>query len=74
MKEVNPYSVNDLKKTHGILTYLTVEDSGVFRKGCEGVFDEDGNSIFVCPPSEQVDGLMNQLFNWMKSKKTKYIH
>jgi len=69
IKEVNPYSLTDLKKMHGILTYLTVEDSGNFRKGGEGVFDEDGNCIFVCPPPEQVDKLMNQLFDWMKSKK-----
>ena len=73
MKEVNPYSIIDLKKIHGILTYLTVEDSGNFRKGDEGVFDEDGNCIFVCPPPEQVDLLMNQLFNWMNNNKDK-IH
>ena len=69
IKEVNPYSVNDLKQMHGILTYLTVEDSGNFRKGGEGVFDEDGKCIFVCPPPEQIDGLINQLFDWMKSNK-----
>ena len=69
IKEVNPYSVNDLKQMHGILTYLTVEDSGNFRKGGEGVFDEEGKCIFVCPPPEQIDGLMNQLFDWIKSNK-----
>lgn len=69
IKDVNPYSINDLKKMHGILTYLTIEDSGNFRKGGEGVFDEEGNCIFVCPPPEQVVGLMSQLFNWMKSQK-----
>ena len=66
---VNPYSLKDLKSMHGILTYLTNEDSGNFRKGGEGVFDENGNCIFICPPSEQVEGLMNQLFDWMKSNK-----
>ena len=69
MKQVNPYSVKDLRKMHGILTYLTVEDSGNFRKGGEGVFDEEGNCIFVCPPPEQVERLMNQLFKWMNNKK-----
>ena len=69
INEVDPFSINDLKKMHGLLTYLTVQDSGNFRKGGEGVFDEDGNCIFVCPPPEQVDGLMSQLFNWMKAKK-----
>ena len=69
MNEVNPFSIKDLKKVHGILTYLILEDSGNFRNGGEGVFDENGNCIFVCPPPEQVDILMNQLFNWMKTKK-----
>lgn len=69
IREVNPYSIDDLKKMHGILAYLTVEDAGNFRKGAEGVFDEAGNCIFVCPPAEQVERLMLQLFNWMKEKK-----
>ena len=69
ISEVNPYKVADLKKMHGILTYLTVEGSGNFRTCGEGVFDENGNCIFVCPPPEQVNELMEQLFTWMKSKK-----
>lgn len=73
IKSVNPYSIQDLKKIHGIMTYLTLEESGVFRKGNEGVFDENGNCIHVCPPPEQVDGLMNQLFNWMENNKNE-IH
>ena len=66
IKEVNQYSIKDLKKVHGVMTYLTVNESGVFRKGNEGVFDENGNCIHVCPPPKQVDNLMNQLFKWMK--------
>lgn len=67
IKEVNPYSLSDLKKMHRILTYLTVKDAGNFRKCNEGVFDSEGNCIHVCPPPEQVDDLMKCLFNWMKS-------
>jgi hypothetical protein len=51
------------------MTYLTVEESGKFRKGNEGVFDENGNCIHMCPPPEQVDNLMKQLFDWMKNNK-----
>ena len=69
IKEVNQYSIKDLKKVHGVMTYLTVDESGVFRKGNEGVFDENGNCIHVCPPPEQVNELMNQLFNWMKKNE-----
>ena len=66
IKEVNQYSIKDLKKLHGVMTYLTVDESGEFRKGNEGVFDENGNCIHVCPPPEQVDELMKQLFKWME--------
>ena len=69
IKEVNPYSLNDLKIIHGTLTYLTVKDSGSFRDCNEGVFDENGNCIFVCPPPEQVENLIEKLFDFIKEKK-----
>ncbi len=69
---VNPYSIKDLKKIHGVMTYLTVKESGEFRKGNEGVFDGK-KCIFMCPPPENVDNLMRQLFNWIKENKNK-IH
>ena len=69
IKEVNPYSLDDLKKVHGVMTYLVAKDSGEFRKSNEGVFDEKGNCIHVCPPPEQVNRLMNGLFDWMKESK-----
>lgn len=66
--EINPYSIHDLKKVHGVMTFLTVEESGEFRKGAEGVFD--GNKcIFVCPPPEMIDSLIKNLFNWMNENK-----
>lgn len=73
IKDFNPYSLKDLKKAHKIMTYLTVEESGEFRKGDEGVFDSNGHCIHVCPPPEQVNILMNDLFNWMKKNKSQ-IH
>ena len=73
INKVDVYSIKDLKKVHGVMTYLTVDESGEFRKGDEGVFDEKGNCIHVCPPPEQVDGLMKQLFEWIK-KNNNEIH
>lgn len=67
--KVNPFSLEDLKKIHGMLTYKTVEQSGVFRSENEGVFDDLGNCIHVCPPPDQVPILMSQLFLWMKNNK-----
>lgn len=73
IKNVDAYSIKDLKKVHGVMTYLTVNESGEFRKGNEGVFDEKGNCIHICPPPEQVEKLMRELFDWMK-KNDKEIH
>ena len=69
INSVDAYSIKDLKKVHGVITFLTVNKSGEFRRGNEGVFDESGNCIHVCPPPEQVEGLMKQLFEWMKKNK-----
>ena len=69
INKVDAYSVKDLKKVHGVMTHLTVDESGEFRKGNEGVFDENGNCIHVCPPPKQVSELIKQLFNWMKKNK-----
>lgn len=68
LNSIDPYSINELKKVHGIMTYLTVEESGEFRKGAEGVFDGD-KCIFICPPPEMVNKLMNDLFKWLNDNK-----
>ena len=65
LTKVDPYSIEDLKKVHGVMTFLTIEESGKFRKGPEGVFDGE-KCIFICPPADRVNELMNNLFNWMK--------
>lgn len=64
----NPYLIEDLKKTHGVMTFLTVKDSGEFRTCNEGVFDGD-TCIFVAPKPEMINSLMDDLFNWMKNEK-----
>ena len=66
--DINPFSITDLKKIHGIMTYRTVNESGIFRKGDEGVFSGD-TCIFVAPPPQMVDNLMNDLFTWMKKSE-----
>lgn len=66
--KVNPYSTEDLKKIHAVMTYLILDESGEYRKGGEGVFDGD-KCIHVCPPPEKVESLMSALFKWMKENK-----
>ena len=66
----NPYEISELKRAHNILTNLTVEESGEFRKGEEGVFDGE-KCIFMAPPAKNVPNLMNDLFNWLNDNKDK---
>lgn len=64
----DPYSLDDLKKLHGVMTYLIVQESGVFRSHNEGVFN--GNRcIFMAPPPQLVPDQMESLFAWMKASK-----
>jgi len=63
--EIDPYSIKDLKKYHGIMTKYVVEESGDFRQGEEGVFNGD-QCIFMAPPARIVPQLMGELFEWMK--------
>lgn len=65
---INLYSVEDLKKIHGILTFAIEDDSGKFRNHGEAVYDGD-IQIFMAPPHRMVPTLMDNLFNWMNEAK-----
>ncbi len=71
LPEINPYSLKDLKKLHGVMTQYTVDESGVFRKGEEGVFNGE-KCIFIAPPAKLVPGLMEELFDWMYREQHPY--
>ncbi len=66
--DFDPYSLKDLQKLHGVMTYLTVQESGVFRTRSEGVFRGD-QCIFMAPPPQFVPGHMASLFGWMREAK-----
>ena len=68
--DINPSSITELKKLHGIMTYKTVNESGAFRKGDEGVFSGD-KCIFVAPPPNMVPKLMKELLSWVKENEGK---
>lgn len=67
---LNPYAVTDLKKVHGVMTKYLEPESGVFRKGNEGVFNGE-QCIFVAPPPHMVSSLIQDLFIWMRKSKDK---
>ena len=68
--QFDPYSLNDLKRLHGVMTYLTLQESGVFRDHHEGVFNGD-RCIFMAPPPQFVPDQMETLFTWMKNSRNK---
>lgn len=70
ISKINPYSIDELKRIHGIMTFLTVEENGKFRTHGEGVFD-GGKCIFMAPPENMVPELMEQLFTWLNEAKDK---
>lgn len=67
VSKINPYSIKDLLKIHSIMTNGLVKESGMFRSGQVGVYDQDGNVIHIAPPANIVPSLIKQLFDWIKS-------
>lgn len=61
----DPYDIAALKQLHGVMTHLTLQESGVFRSGNEGVFKGD-RCIFMAPPPQLVPDQMDSLFRWMR--------
>lgn len=66
--KVDPYSLDDLKKIHGIMTFLIEDDAGKFRNYGEGVYEGE-KCIFMAPPENMVPILMENLYNWIKKYK-----
>lgn len=70
LDNINPYSEKDLKKIHGIMTFLILENNGKYRNHGEGVYDGD-KCIFTAPSEKLVPELMGQLFSWINTEKNK---
>lgn len=68
LSDINPFDIEALKRMHGIMTQYLIEESGVFRRGEEGVFNGD-KCIFMAPPARLVPELMNNLFDWVNRCK-----
>lgn len=68
VSDIDPSSMTDLKKIHGIMTDKTVHESGEFRKGEEGIFSGD-ECIFIAPPPHMVNELMISLLDWVKENE-----
>lgn len=68
LPQINPFSMDEFKSLHGIMTKYIVGDSGKFRSGEEEVFSGD-KCIFMAPPAKMVPALMSNLFDWLSCSK-----
>lgn len=65
-ERLNPFSMDDLLRAHGLMMSALTDDAGHFRKGGVGVYSERG-LVHMAPPADRVDLLMSDLFGWLKN-------
>lgn len=67
LQKLNMYSVKDLLKAHKLMTYGLIKESGVFRSGNAGVYNQNHELIHAGSPANYVPSLIQDLFNWLKT-------
>lgn len=67
LDDIDPYSVNDLLKIHGIMMNGLVQGAGYIRSTDVGVIDGHGKVIHAAPPESMARELIEQLFAWTKN-------
>ena len=65
-EKLDPFSIDDLLRAHGLMMSALTDDAGHFRKGGVGVYSESG-LVHMAPPANRVHGLMSDLFGWLKN-------
>lgn len=65
MNEFDPCSMEDLLTVHGLMTRDVTPESGRFRSGNVGVF-QNGQLIHAGTPAAYVPEVMEQLFSWLR--------
>ena len=65
---LDPYSLKDLLKAHGIMMTALVDNPGRFRNSGVGVF-AGTKAVHIAPPHDRVPALMRELFGWLKKSE-----
>lgn len=73
LSEVNPYSIKDLLKIHGIMMNGLVKEAGKIRSGQVGVYNRDGKVVHLAPSAEFVPKQLEQLFNWVENSSVNML-
>lgn len=64
---LNPYSVDDLLRAHGVMTRNLVAESGCFRSGPVGVVDKQGRILHFGTLPDYVPALVMELLDWVQT-------
>ena len=67
LDELNPYSMEDLLYSHGIMTRDLVKECGMFRSRPVGIADIDGNILHLGAFPQYVPSLVMELLDWVKN-------
>lgn len=73
LSEINPYSIDDLLKIHGIMMNGLVKEAGMLRSGQVGVYNQNGKVVHLAPPAEFVPQQLGQLFDWVKTSNANML-
>ena len=73
LENINPYSIDDLLKIHGIMMNGLVSETSKIRTGQVGVYNKDGKVVHLAPPAKLVSGQLKQLFDWIKNSSANML-
>mgnify|MGYP002522833609 FL=1 len=73
LSEINPYSIDDLLKIHGIMVNGLVKEAGQLRSRQVGVYNQDGKVVHLAPPADFVPQQLGQLFDWVKNSNANML-
>ena len=66
LDSLNPYSVKDLLKAHGVMTKGLIDEAGCFRSGSVGVVDKKGKILHFGTLPAYVPQLVTELLDWVR--------
>ena len=69
MDSLDPYSVDDLLRAHGVMTRGLIEESGCFRSRPVAVVDKQGNILHFGTLPDYVPGLVVELLDWVRDSE-----
>ena len=68
LRDLNPFSIKSFLEAHSLLMENLIDNPGEFRKKQVGIMKGDNITHFA-PGSEMVNGLMKDLFKYLKNDK-----